>query len=148
MYRPKWKLGFKGDIPPELSTLLPPPKQPLLSNIGMLIIAFLCLGIVVARQFERIFLVARGDQGELGVLFQRAHDVAQLAVNFCRKRRFRKAWPDIRRNLRRSSAGCHFAHAAVGKGDLDHLGHGFRSSQSLSKFGPGKRACRPSSGRI
>ena len=44
--RPKWKLGFKGDIPAELSTLLPPPKQPLISNIGMLIIAFLCLGIV------------------------------------------------------------------------------------------------------
>ena len=44
--RPKWKLGVKGDIPPELSTLLPQPKKPILSNIGMLIIAFLCLGIV------------------------------------------------------------------------------------------------------
>jgi len=44
--RPKWKLGFKGEIPPALSPLLPKPRQPLLSNIGMLIIAFLCLGIV------------------------------------------------------------------------------------------------------
>jgi len=44
--RPKWRLGFKGDIPPELASLLPKPKQPLLSNIGMLIIAFLCLAIV------------------------------------------------------------------------------------------------------
>ena len=44
--RPKWKLGFRGDIPPEISALLPPTKSPLLSNIGMLIIAFLCLGIV------------------------------------------------------------------------------------------------------
>jgi hypothetical protein len=44
--RPNWKLGIKGEIPSELSTLLPQPKQPLLSNIGMLIIAFLCLAIV------------------------------------------------------------------------------------------------------
>lgn len=44
--RPKWKLGFKGEIPAELTALLPRPKPPLLSNIGMLIIAFLCLGIV------------------------------------------------------------------------------------------------------
>ncbi|MEO9601632.1 hypothetical protein [Parasphingorhabdus sp.] len=44
--RPKWKLGFKGDLPSELVTLLPQAKQPLLSNIGMLIIAFLCLAIV------------------------------------------------------------------------------------------------------
>lgn len=44
--RPKWKLGFKGEIPAELSALLPRAKPPLLSNIGMLIIAFLCLAIV------------------------------------------------------------------------------------------------------
>lgn len=44
--RPKWRLGFKGELPPELSNLLPQRKQPLLSNISMLIIAFLCLGIV------------------------------------------------------------------------------------------------------
>ena len=44
--RPKWKLGLKGDIPPDLSSLLPKSKPPILSNIGMLIIAFLCLGIV------------------------------------------------------------------------------------------------------
>ncbi len=44
--RPKWKLGIKGDIPAELSTLLPRAKPPMISNIGMLIIAFLCLGIV------------------------------------------------------------------------------------------------------
>ena len=44
--RPKWKLGFKGEIPSELTALLPPPKPPLISNIGMLIIAFLCLAIV------------------------------------------------------------------------------------------------------
>tara|TARA_R110002020_G_scaffold4067_10_gene17871 strand:+ start:902 stop:1246 length:345 start_codon:yes stop_codon:yes gene_type:complete len=44
--RPKWKLGIKGDIPAELSGLLPRARPPMLSNIGMLIIAFLCLAIV------------------------------------------------------------------------------------------------------
>ena len=44
--RPKWKLGFRGDIPAELVSLLPRAKPPLLSNIGMIIIAFLCLAIV------------------------------------------------------------------------------------------------------
>ncbi|WP_417623016.1 hypothetical protein [Parasphingorhabdus sp.] len=44
--RPKWKLGFRGEIPAELARLLPEAKPPLLSNIGMLIIAFLCLAIV------------------------------------------------------------------------------------------------------
>ncbi len=44
--RPKWRLGFKGELPAELATLLPRAKRPLISNIGMLIIAFLCLAIV------------------------------------------------------------------------------------------------------
>lgn len=44
--RPGWKLGIKGEIPAELTGLLPRAKPPLISNIGMLIIAFLCLAIV------------------------------------------------------------------------------------------------------
>ena len=44
--RPKWKLGFRGDIPAELTAMLPKVKKPAISNIGMLIIAFLCLAIV------------------------------------------------------------------------------------------------------
>ena len=44
--RPKWKLGFRGDIPAELAAMLPKVKKPAISNIGMLIIAFLCLAIV------------------------------------------------------------------------------------------------------
>jgi hypothetical protein len=44
--RPGWKLGIKGEIPAELTALLPRVKPPLISNIGMLIIAFLCLAIV------------------------------------------------------------------------------------------------------
>ena len=44
--RPKWKLGIKGEIPAELASRLPRAKPPLISNIGILIIAFLCLAIV------------------------------------------------------------------------------------------------------
>ncbi|MEP3224814.1 MAG: hypothetical protein ABJO01_02475 [Parasphingorhabdus sp.] len=44
--RPHWELGFHGDPPTELMAALPKMKQPMLSGIGMLIIAFLCLGIV------------------------------------------------------------------------------------------------------
>ncbi|WP_417592626.1 hypothetical protein [Parasphingorhabdus sp.] len=44
--RKKWKLGFKGGLPEELVPLLPRVKRPLISNIGMLVIAFLCLAIV------------------------------------------------------------------------------------------------------
>lgn len=44
--RPQWRLGIDGGIPAELASLLPTPKKPLLSNIGMLIISFLCLAIV------------------------------------------------------------------------------------------------------
>jgi len=44
--RPKWKLGIKGEIPDELSALLPRAEPPAVSNIGLLIIAFLCLAII------------------------------------------------------------------------------------------------------
>ena len=44
--RPKWRLGFKGEIPPELSALLPKAKSPVLSGVGILIIALLCVAIV------------------------------------------------------------------------------------------------------
>ncbi|WP_373489968.1 hypothetical protein [Parasphingorhabdus sp.] len=44
--RPAWKLGIRGEIPAELTALLPRAKPPLISNIGLLVIAFLCLAIV------------------------------------------------------------------------------------------------------
>jgi len=45
--RPKWRLGIKGDVPPEFARLLPPaPRKPILSGVGMLIIALLCVAIV------------------------------------------------------------------------------------------------------
>ena len=49
--RPKWKLGIKGEIPAELSALLPRPKQPVKSNIGLMIVAAICLAIVYFAVF-------------------------------------------------------------------------------------------------
>ncbi|MGB5485656.1 hypothetical protein [Parasphingorhabdus sp.] len=49
--RPKWKLGFQGEIPAELTTLLPQPKQPMKSNIGLMIVAIVCLAIVYFSVF-------------------------------------------------------------------------------------------------
>ena len=45
--RPKWRLGIKGDAPPALKTLLPPPpRKPMLSGVAILIAALLCVAIV------------------------------------------------------------------------------------------------------
>ncbi len=44
--RPKWEIGFQGKLPPVLTDLLPEHKPPLISNIGMIIIAAICLAIV------------------------------------------------------------------------------------------------------
>lgn len=44
--RPEWRLGIEGEIPSELSAVLPKRKRPLLTPVGILIIAFLCLAIV------------------------------------------------------------------------------------------------------
>ena len=55
---------------------------------------------VVADQLERVLLVARGDQRELGVALERAHDVAHLAVDPRRERRLGEARPDRRGDVR------------------------------------------------
>ncbi len=44
--RPKWEIGFKGKLPPELADRLPEHKRPVPSNIGMILIAAICLAIV------------------------------------------------------------------------------------------------------
>ncbi|MEO9469870.1 hypothetical protein [Parasphingorhabdus sp.] len=44
--RPKWQIGFRGDLPRELSESLPEYRPPLISNVGMIIIAAICLAIV------------------------------------------------------------------------------------------------------
>ena len=44
--RSDWRLQLKGDIPDDLAARLPGLKKPMISNIGMVIIAFICLAIV------------------------------------------------------------------------------------------------------
>ena len=43
--RPHWRLGFQNGVPPELSGLLPKMKSPLLTGVGILVIAL--LGVVI-----------------------------------------------------------------------------------------------------
>lgn len=49
--RPHWKLGFKGEIPAELTALMLRPKQPVKSNISLMIVAAICLAIVYFAVF-------------------------------------------------------------------------------------------------
>lgn len=44
--RPDWKIGLKGPVPEDWSALLPKAKRPVISKIGMGMIALLCLVIV------------------------------------------------------------------------------------------------------
>jgi len=44
--RPNWKIGLKGEVPADLAALLPNAKRPVISKMGMGMIALLCLMIV------------------------------------------------------------------------------------------------------
>ena len=79
--------------------------------------------IVVPHQFERIRLIARGDQREARITLERAHDVAHLAVDARGKRGLRQARTNRRSNIGRGRALGHFPDGAVWKRDLEHLGH-------------------------
>ena len=81
---------------------------------------------IVPRQFERVGLVARCDERQLGIALERAHDIAQLAIDARRQRRLGKAGSDIGGDLCRSGTCGHIAHGAVGKRDLDHFCHAAR----------------------
>jgi hypothetical protein len=75
----------------------------------------------VADQLQRILLVARGDQGELGILLER-----RVISRTRRSPRARPPWQAgaIRRRRRRGRALRHLPNGAVGKRDSEHLGHG------------------------
>ena len=75
------------------------------------------------NQLERVGFVTRGDQRQLGIALERAGKVANLAIDPRGERRLRKAGPDRRGDVGRRGAGLDFAHGAVGKGDLEVLGH-------------------------
>ena len=62
------------------------------------------VGIIVADQLERVGLVARGDQRELGIALERPVEVAHLAVDPRRQRRLGQARPDRRRDVGRASS--------------------------------------------
>ena len=44
--RPHWALGLRGQPPEDIAGLLPKPGRFALTNTGILIMAFLCFGIV------------------------------------------------------------------------------------------------------
>ena len=78
---------------------------------------------VMACELKRVCLVAGGDQREVGVRFQRAHDIAHFAVDARGDRSLCKARTDGSRNVRRGSPPRDFTKRTIGKGDADHLGH-------------------------
>ena len=81
------------------------------------------MGEVVPRQIERIRLVARRNQREAGVLRERPFEIDQLPIDPRRQRRLEQAGPDIGGDLPRGGPGLHVAHRAVGKRDVEKIGH-------------------------
>jgi hypothetical protein len=79
---------------------------------------------IVADQLESVFLVARGDQSEIRISFERPVQIAQFAVDPRRQRRLGQPRPDRRGDIGRSRALSNFADRTIGKGDLEHLRHG------------------------
>ena len=78
---------------------------------------------IVADQFERLGLVARGDQLEPGIALERAGDVAHLAVDARGERGLGQARADRRGDIGRGRAFRHFPDRTVGKRNLEHLAH-------------------------
>ena len=84
---------------------------------------------VMARQFQRIGLITVGHQSKLRISLNRTHDIAQFAIHPRRNRGFRKAGANRGGNIRWGGTTCNFTGRAIGKGDTDHLGHGFTCFQ-------------------
>src|SRR3569623_1341894 len=78
---------------------------------------------VVARQFERVGLVARRDQRKLGVALERATDVAQVAVDARGDRGLGEARTDRRGDVRGGGPRGYLADGTVGQRDAEHGGH-------------------------
>ena len=90
------------------------------------------VGIVMPGEFQRIGLVPRGDQRQLGIAIEGAGEIAQFAVNTRGQRGFRKAGADRGGNVCRGRSRRHFAHRSVGQADLEQFGHR-RSSVSFGR---------------
>jgi len=96
------------------------PREQILDGLGK------DVRIIVSHEFERIRFVPRGNQREAGIALERTHDVADLAVNARGKRGLGQARPDRRGHIRRRRPLGHFPDGAIGKRDLEHLGHARR----------------------
>ena len=81
------------------------------------------MGEIVAGELERVGLVARRDQGQLGIAVERPGEVAQLAIDPRRERRLGEARPDRRRHVRRRRPALDRADRSIGQLDRKHLGH-------------------------
>ncbi len=66
------------------------------------------------------FLVALGDDGELGVAFDAVRRIDQLPVHLAGKGRAREARADRLRNLGHSDRAGKALHGAIGKTDVRH----------------------------
>ena len=84
---------------------------------------------VMAGELKRVRLITAGHQCELRIGLQRARDIAQFAIHPRGNRSLRKAGANGGGNIRRGSAARDFTGSAIGKGNADHLGHGFTCFQ-------------------
>ena len=70
--------------------------------------------IIVARQLERVGLIARGDQRERRIALERPVEIAQLAIDARGQRRLGEPRPDRRGDIGGRGARRHLAHRTVG----------------------------------
>ena len=73
----------------------------------------------MADELERFGFVARGDQRELRVAFERPHDIADLAIDLRGQRGLGEPRPDRRRDLAAADRAGKSEAFAVGQGDDD-----------------------------
>ena len=81
------------------------------------------MGVVMAHQFERIALVARGDQCQLSIAVERTRHIAHFAVHTRCQRGFGQARTNRRGHVSRGRPRRHFAHRAIRQVDFEQFGH-------------------------
>jgi hypothetical protein len=89
---------------------------------------------VVPDELERVSLVARGDQRQARIAFERARDVANLAVDPGRKRGLGEPRADRRGDIGGSRAFRHLLHRPVGQRNSEHLRHSRRLPVPLHRL--------------
>jgi len=107
------------------------------------------VGEIVPRQFQRLGLVPRRDQRELGIRGEGSGQVNQFAIDTRRQGRLGQAGADCRRHVGRSRASGHFAHGTIGQADLQEFGHSYNSHRfrrALAQAGAHRKGQRLWSG--